>query len=342
MTTVYSPPDTTPHRDAQAAHVVCTTRLPPELLAALAAYRITQPDEDDGRLLRREEVLAAVADADAIINQSELKVDAALLAHAPRLRVAANIARGFDNLDLAAMTARGVWATNVPDAFTAPTAEVAFGLLLMVARRLAEGDRHVRAGEWTRFEPARWDGMCLVGKTLGLVGLGKIGAAMAARAAAFEMRVVYTQRVPAPDAPYPWLPLPELLAAAAVVSLHVPATPETARLINADAFARMKPGAILINTARGSVVDEVALVAALTSGRLGGAGLDVAEREPLLPDALRTLPNVVVTPHLGGGTVESRRAARECAIGNVAAVLRGKPPLTPVNTVAPRAHGGAA
>lgn len=321
--------------------VVSTTALPDDLLAPLFPARIVRGASDDGAPMRREDVLAAVADADAVLNQGELRVDAELLARAPRLRVVANVARGFDNLDLALMTARGVWATNVPAAFAAATAEVAIGLLLMVARRLAEGDRHVRAGAWTSFDPGRWDGITLVGKTLGLVGYGQIGRAVAVRARAFGMTVVHHRRSGADRAEAGWLPLADLLAGADAVSLHVPATPETFHLIDAAALRRMKPGALLINTARGSVVDEWALVGALRTGRLGGAGLDVAEHEPALhPDLLR-LENVVVTPHLGGGTVESRRAARAHAIANAAAVLHGGPPLSPLNAVPPRAADGA-
>jgi glyoxylate reductase len=287
--------------------------------------------EQEGVLMARAEVLAAVGGAIAIVNQGELGVDAELLDYAPNLRIVANIARGFDNLDLAAMTARGVWATNVPDAFAAPTAEVALALMLMVMRRLGEADRYVQAGEWTRFDPGRWDGATLVGKTLGLIGFGKIGQAVANRARAFGMEIIYTQRHRVDDSDATWLPLDELLARADIVSLHMPATPETFHMINAETLGRMKPGAVLINTARGSVVDECALVEALRRGHLGGVGLDVAEHEPRVHPALLAQRNVVITPHLGGGTVESRREARSWAIANVAAVLAGNAPLSPLN-----------
>jgi glyoxylate reductase len=315
-----------------AGRVLCTALLPNDLLPPLQSAIVVMAKQD-GVLMPRAEVLAAVSDADAIINQGELVIDVELLDHAPKLRIVANIARGFDNLDLAAMTARRVWATNVPDAFAAPTAEVALGLMLMVMRRLGEADRYVQAGEWTRFDPGRWDGATLAGKTLGLIGFGKIGQAVANRARAFGMEIVYSQRhhVDYPHAT--WTPLDELLARADVVSLHVPAMPETSRLINAESLARMKPGAVLINTARGSVVDECALVEALRSGRLGGVGLDVAEQEPRLHPGLLAHGNVVITPHLGGGTVESRREARSWAIANVAAVLAGNAPLSPLNEI---------
>lgn len=323
-------------RSPRAPVILSTSRLPDELLAPLGPVTMWQHQRADGSLMPREDVLAVLPDVDAIINQGELRVDAALLARGPRLRIVANISRGFDNLDLPQLTAYGVWATNVPGAFSAPTAEVALGLLLMVARRLAEADRFVRAGHWTRFDPGRWDGTTLVGKTIGLIGFGQIGREVAQRAAAFGMNVVFHCRTQWDLPPYRWLALDDLLAQSDVVSLHVPATPETHHLINAERLAKMKQRAILINTARGSVVDERALVAALQTGWLSGAGLDVVDHEPEVPPELRELANVVVMPHLGGGTVESRRAARELAIANVAAVLRGQPPLTPLNTVAVR------
>jgi glyoxylate reductase len=316
-----------------AGRIICTTKLDPEFFRHLDGYGIEMPELGAGITLDRETVLDLAGEAVAIISQGELRVDEELLGRAPKLRIAANIARGFDNLDLDAMTRHGVWGSNVPDAFTAPTAEVALGLILMVTRKLAESARFVRDGQWTSFEPGRWDGQTLVGKTLGLIGFGKIGQATAARAAGFGLRVIYHQRTRITAAGAEWAPLDELLRASDIVSLHVPATPQTRHLIDDAALAAMKPGAILINTARGAVVDEAALMRALQSGRLGGAGLDVTEFEPRVEEALRRQPNVVITPHLGGGTVESRRAARAHAIGNVAEVLAGRPPLSPLNTV---------
>lgn len=318
---------------ARPPRVLCTQRLPSDLLAPLAGASIVAPNGASGGLMRRDEVLAQLADVDAIVNQAELRVDTRLLAAAPRLRIVANIARGYDNFDLSLLTRRGVWATNVPDAFTIPTAEVALGLMLMVMRRLAEGARCVQDGAWRDFEPGRWDGWTLAGKTLGLVGHGQIARATAHRAEAFGMRVIHHRRTPDAAGAAAWRPLSELLREADVVSLHVPATPETFHLIDAAALALMKPGAILINTARGSVVDEAALIDALAAGHLAGAGLDVTEHEPTVPAALRAMPNVVITPHLGGGTHESRRAARQLAVANVAAVLRGHRPQTPLNEI---------
>jgi glyoxylate reductase len=313
------------------ACVICTTNLPADLLAPLQPAMIVHPAHPDDGPLAPTAVAAALPTARALITQGELRIDAALLDRAPQLRIVANIARGYDNLDLAALTARDIWATNVPAAFAPPTAEVALGLMLLVARRLAEADRYVQSGAWDRFEPGRWDGLTLAGKTLGIIGLGQIGQEVARRAEAFGMAITYYQRTHRDDVPYRWRPFDDLLRAADIVSLHVPAMPATYRLVDARALALMKPGAMLINTARGSVVDEAALVAALAAGRLHGAGLDVVEHEPHVASQLLGHPRVVITPHLGGGTVESRHAAREYAIANVAAVLRGQRPRQPLN-----------
>jgi glyoxylate reductase len=220
----------------------------------------------------------------------------------------------------------------VPDAFTASTAEVTIGLLLMVMRRMAEGDAYVRRGGWDRFVPGEWDGHTLVGKTIGIVGYGLIGKAVARRARAFDMNVIHHQRRNGADADAPWYPLDDLLEMSDVVSLHAPLTPETTHLMNRATLGKMKQGAVLINTARGRMVEEQALLEALESGHLGGAGLDVVEFEPAVGAALRERRDVVITPHLGGGTLESRRAAQKHAVGNVAAVLRGEPPVQPLNS----------
>lgn len=313
--------------------IICTTRLDSDLLEPLSGFRIVMPEQGDGFTFSRGEVVSLLGDTVAIINQTELKVDQELLAAAPTLKIVANIARGFDNLDLEALTRNGVWGTHVPDSFTAPTAEVTLGLLLMVTRKLAEAAAYVREGSWTSFEPGRWDGTLLEGKTLGLIGFGKIGQAVADRAKGFGLEIIYHQRSKADRSDAQWVPFDELLARSDVVSLHVPATRETRHLINDIALRTMKPGSILINTARGVVVEDDALLRAVESGHLSGAGLDVTEFEPRVADALRQHPNVVITPHLGGGTRESRRSAREHAIANVVNVLAGKPPLSPVNKI---------
>lgn len=308
--------------------VLVTLRIPkshivPELFDLADVVFATDP----AKSMPYAEVLAAIHDFDAILNQGELSVDAALIAAAPRLKVVANVAIGTDNLDKKALAIRGIRATNAPDAFTEATADVALGLLLATARKLAEGDRYVRTGQWEidGFHPARWEGMLLSGKVLGIVGFGAIGQAVARRAEAFGMRILFNRSQPDPDPRY--RELDRLIAEADVVSLHTQLTESTRHLIKAERLASMKPGAILINLARGKVVDEAALVAALQSGHLWGAGLDVFENEPAVHPGLLELPNVVLCPHVGGSAVEARRAARMLASENVLRVLRGEEPV---------------
>ncbi|HEY2389498.1 MAG TPA: D-glycerate dehydrogenase [Candidatus Binatia bacterium] len=312
------------------ARVLVTYPLPPEARALLQGTRVTtyrgpQP-------MPRDALAAALRRVDGALTLLTDRIDGAVLAGAPRLRVVANCAVGFDNVDLAAAAARGIVVTNTPDVLTEACADLAFALLLTTARRVAEGDRLVRAGRWRGWDPALLLGTEVHGATLGLVGLGRIGAAMARRARGFGMRVLYHQRHAAarPPAGATRVPLRRLLAAADFVSLHVPLTPATRRLIGARELGLMKPGAILVNTSRGAVVDEPALVHALTTGHLGGAGLDVFAREPRVPAALRRLSNVVLTPHVASATSATRTRMAVLAARNLAAVLAGRRPPTPV------------
>jgi lactate dehydrogenase-like 2-hydroxyacid dehydrogenase len=309
--------------------VLITHTLPDDLLQPLHGLAHVIMGPAGGRLMPRAEVLELAGTLTGIINQGELRVDQDFLARTPQLRIVANVAVGIDNLDTKLMAVQGVWATNAPDAYTEATADCTLGLLLALARRLHVADRFVRAGEWKRSEPGVWDGALLAGKTLGIVGYGRIGQAVAQRARAFGMKVIFNRRHQSNDAAY--RPLDQLLAEADVVSLHTPLTPATHHLINATSLEKMKPDAFLVNMARGPVVDEEALVHALQNQRLAGAALDVFEHEPDVHPALITLDNVVLSPHLGGGTYESRLSARTLSIANVVAALTGKRPLTPVN-----------
>lgn len=276
-----------------------------------------------------QELQQLLSDADAALTMLTDRVDAALLAACPRLRVAANMAVGFDNLDLAAGDAAGVWMTNTPGVLAETTADLTFGLLLAAARRIAESDRDTRAGGWDAWSPTAFLGADVHGAVLGIVGMGEIGTAMARRARGFGMRILYSGRAPKPAAESEFsatfLPLPDLLAQANFVSLHVPLTPATHHLIDRAALARMKPGAILVNTARGSVVDQDALIDALARGAIGGAALDVTDPEPLpLASPLFTFPNVVITPHIGSASVATRARMAEMAAENILAVLAGQ------------------
>ncbi|ABC81630.1 2-hydroxyacid dehydrogenase [Anaeromyxobacter dehalogenans] len=280
--------------------------------------------------LGRAELAAAVRDADVLVVTYLDRVDAPLLEGAPRLRHLASYGIGVNHLDLGACRARRLCVTNTPDVVTAATADHAWALLLAAARRVAEGDRVIRAGGWTSVDPAWMLGTEISGKTLGLVGFGRIGQAVAQRAAGFGMRVLYA----APrDAGFPGarrVELDELLAASDFVSLHVPLTPATEGLVDRARLARMKPGAILVNTARGQVVDDAALAEALASGRLAAAGLDVFRDEPRVPEAFLRLPNVVLTPHLGSGTRETRTAMTRMVLDEVLRVASGEAPRHPV------------
>lgn len=305
------------------------SRLLPEpvMAAARQRYRLTKEPPDrqatDGELRR------GFAQAEAAICTLSDRIDATVLSDAIRLKIVANYAVGYDNIDVAAASRRGIVVTNTPDVLTDATADLTWALLLAVARRVVEGDRWMRSGTWPGWAPTQMLGTDVTGKTLGIVGLGRIGRAVALRASGFRMPVVYTSRraCPAPSGAPPWteLPIDEVLRRSDFVSLHVPLTDSTRHLIGARELASMKSSSILINTSRGPVVDEAALVGALRSGTIAGAGLDVYEREPTMEKGLAELPNVVLLPHLGSATRETRIRMGLICLENVAAVLRGQP-----------------
>lgn len=250
------------------------------------------------------------------------------------LRVIANYGAGYDNIDVAAARARGIAVSNTPDVLTEATTELTWALILATVRRLREAERVARSGEWQGWEPSQLLGMGLSGKQLGIVGAGRIGREVGRRAAAFGMSLAYWSRHAhrewAAQAGARRLELPELLTSSDVVSIHLALTPDTVRLIDAAALRRMKPTAVLVNTARGDVIDEGALAAALRSGRLRAAGLDVYAEEPHIAEELRALRNVVLLPHVGSATEEARRAMWELAWANLLRGMRGEPLRTPV------------
>jgi len=263
------------------------------------------------------------------------KIDARMIADAPRLRVISNLGVGVDNIDLDAATRAGVAVGHTPGVLTDATADLAFGLLMAAARRIAEADRYVRAGKWRTWGPMTLLGRDVHSSTLGLIGFGAIGQAMARRATGFGMRVLYLEHQASKRSPGRGariagaigVRLPRLLAQSDFVSLHVPLTAETRHLIGAREFALMKPGAILINTARGAVVDQAAMTAALSSGQLGGAGLDVTDPEPIgRRDPLLRLDNVVITPHIGSASIVTRARMAAIAVDNVLEVFSGRVP----------------
>lgn len=291
----------------------------------------------------RDELLEVVAGRDALITMLTEQVDAALLAAAgPQLRIVANHAVGFDNVTLADCTDAGVLVSNTPDVLTETTADTAFALVLAAARRIGEGERLLRAHTPWIWGPLMMLGQDVHHKTIGIVGFGRIGQAVARRARGFGMDVLYTDAVRLPpeveaETGAERVELPELLARADVVSIHTNLTPETRHLFGAEEFRAMKPTAVLVNTSRGPVIDEAALAVALSNGEIFAAGLDVFEREPEVTEALFELENVVVIPHLGSATVDTRDAMGHVAVDNVFAALDGTRPPTLLN---PEAYTG--
>lgn len=283
----------------------------------------------------RHALLEGIRDAEAAICTLTERIDREVMEAAPRLRIVANCAVGFNNIDLEAAKARGVAVSNTPDVLTEATADLTWALLLATARRIPEGDEMVRKGDWTGWEPTQLLGLDVFGKSLGIVGMGRIGQAVAQRATGFNMTVRYCSRGQSPGSPglsgssldRRWTPvsLDELLGQSDFFSLHVPLTDETHHLIGAPELRRMRPTAVLINTSRGPVVDEAALVEALREGRLAGAGLDVYEQEPALHPGLRALRQVVILPHLGSATLSTRIRMGMLCVENVLAALDGRP-----------------
>ncbi|TAJ34950.1 MAG: D-glycerate dehydrogenase [Nitrospirae bacterium] len=308
--------------------------LPPPVMAVLTErFRLVAqpgPLPPEKKSLRK-----GLEEAEAAICTLTEQIDREALHAAPRLRVIANYAVGYNNIDLDAAKERGIVVTNTPDVLTEATADLAWALLLATARRIPEGHGLVQQGAWTGWEPTQLLGADVYEKTLGIVGMGRIGNAVARRAAGFRMPVLYCSRkAPAPSNSAPsWrhLSLQEVLSESDFVSLHVPLTPDTRHLIGAAELRLMRPTAFLINTSRGPVIDEAALVDALREHRLAGAGLDVYEQEPALHPGLRSLTQVVTLPHLGSATLSARVRMGMVCIENIRAVLEGRPAPNRVN-----------
>jgi len=283
----------------------------------------------------REEVLRRVKDKEALVCLLTEKVNDELLQAAPKLKIAANVAVGFDNIDLVACTKRGVVATNTPGVLDDTTADFAWTLLMAVARRLGEADALARSGNWKGWDLDQLVGTDVWGKTLGIVGFGRIGRAMARRANGFQMKTIYTDAVRAgasveKELGAEYRDMNALLAEADFISVHTPLLPETRGLFNAEKFGRMKPTAFLINTSRGPVVNEEDLVAALENGKIAGAALDVFEKEPAIHPGLRRA-NVVLAPHIASASLETRAKMACMAAENVVALLQGRQPANVLN-----------
>ena len=308
--------------------------LPQEALMLIPS-EVSIDYNDSLAALSKPELIARLRGKDGLICHIISSIDDEVLAAAPTVKVVANVAVGYNNIDVAAAHRRGVVVTNTPDVLTETTADFAWALLMATARRVVEADRFARSGQWHRWQ---WDllwGADVYGKTLGLVGFGRIGRAVARRALGFNMRVLYQDAVRADAAVERELSvsrneLEAVLREADFVSLHTPFLPETHHLMNERTLRLMKKSAILVNASRGPVVDEAALVRALQEGWIAGAGLDVFEEEPMIHPGLIPLTNVVLAPHIASASSDTRVAMAMLAVRNCLAVLEGKPPLTPV------------
>jgi len=310
-------------------NILVTRKLPASVLSKLRETAQVEVYTGEAAIAPAE-LCSRIADKDALVWLPTDAIDRTVIDAAPRLKAIANVAIGYSNIDVPYAKSRGIVVTDTADVLTESVADFTWALILAITRRLSEGERLVRRGEWKGWALDLMLGAELRGKQLGLVGVGRIGRAVAARASAFGMPVAYTSRRPIDFAGAESMPLDRLLLTSDVVSLHVPLTPETRHLIDKRALTRMKRSAYLINTARGPVVDEEALAWALHHHLLAGAALDVYEDEPAVHPDLLSLENVLLVPHLASGTIETRTAMAALAADNVLAVLAGHPPLTPV------------
>ncbi|MEW6325489.1 MAG: D-glycerate dehydrogenase [Nitrospirota bacterium] len=315
--------------------VFVTRALPDVVTAALRARFQLEVNRRD-RPLSREELLRGMTLADGMIAMLSDAIDGRMIESAPRLRIIANYAVGYNNIDLEAANRRGIAVTNTPGVLTETTADLAWALILAAARRLPEGEKLARSGRWTGWAPTQLIGGDVHGKTLGIIGMGRIGQAVARRAHGFSMTVLYYQRhrLAAPAERrlrVQYCSLTPLLRRSDFVSLHLPLNDASRHLIDRKALRLMKPTAYLINTARGPVVDESALIEALERKQIAGAGFDVYEREPHIPARLRRLKNVVLLPHLGSSSVETRQRMGMMVLDNLAAFFAGQRPPNQVN-----------
>ncbi|MEO1470431.1 MAG: D-glycerate dehydrogenase [Pseudomonadota bacterium] len=309
--------------------VICTRKWPERVEAAMTeAFDCTLNTADEA--MSAEALSQALNDYDAVCTTVTDKVGADILAAPGRARVLGQFGVGFNNIDIDAARAAGLTVTNTPGVLTDATADIALTLLLNVCRRTYEGEQMLRAGAWTGWRPTQLMGLGPQGKTLGIIGMGRIGKAMAKRCVhALDMKVVFYDAFPVADAGVPATQLEtieEVLAAADIVSLHCPGGGDNIHLMNAARFAAMKPGSVIVNSARGDIIDETALIAALRSGHLAGAGLDVFEREPAVTEALMTMNNVCLLPHLGSATIETREAMGFTVLRNLEAFFAGQEP----------------
>jgi glyoxylate reductase len=317
--------------------VLVTGIIPDEVMSLIKEEHEVESNEDD-HPIARDRLLQGVQDKEGLLCMITDEVDEELVDKAPRLKMVANFGVGFNNIDVAAATKRSILVSNTPGVLTDATADTAFALILATARRVVEGDKKTRQGEFRFWAPFHFLGREVTGKTLGIIGLGRIGKAVARRAAGFEMKILYNNRTrlnasEEKSLGVTYVNMDTIIKTSDFISLHVPLTDETHHLINQQTLARMKPGAYLINTSRGPVVDEKALLEALKNGIIAGAGLDVYEDEPELTPGLAELSNVVLLPHVGSATLETRTRMAQLAAENLLAGLRGEKPPNCLNWV---------
>jgi glyoxylate reductase len=311
---------------------VVTGNIPVEWTGKLSSVSeiIIWPGEKEF-LMPRDYLIRILPEVDAIVNTADVKADAELLKHASKLKIIVNASIGYDNLNIEELTKRGIWACNSPGFFNYPVAEYIIAGMLILSRRFGEADRFVRQGKWNSFEPGRWDGRSLREMSLGIIGMGAIGMELMKLAQGFGMEVRYfdinNQTQPG------FTNLDELLAKSDFVSVNVPLTQTTRHMVNHDFINKLKEDAVLINTSRGSIVKQDVLIKALQSGRIKGAILDVFENEPQVPDALKKLENVFLTPHIAGGTKSARKKCMESVFMNVYNVLTGSGPVNQLNNI---------
>jgi glyoxylate reductase len=316
---------------------ILITRLIPQAGIDLLQETCDLEINTEDRPMARAELLARVADKQGVLGQMVDRIDAEFFEAAKALKGYANYAVGFDNIDVAEATRRKIPVSNTPGVLTLATAEAAWALLFAVARRVVETDKIMRSGTWPGWGPMQFHGLEVTGKILGIVGAGRIGTAMALMSKGFRMKVLYTNtsgqenQTLKSELGARLVPLDELLADSDFISIHTPLTPSTKHLFRAETFARMKPSAILLNTARGPVIKEDDLVAALRARRIAGAGLDVYELEPRMTEGLADLDNAVLTPHIGSATTSSRRGMALLAARNLLAMLQGERPESCLN-----------
>jgi glyoxylate reductase len=323
-----------------AADILTSQRFPDEVVAPFA-QRFAIDQGPPGGLMPYTEMVERAAGCRALLPTSIDRVDDALLAQAPSLRIVANVGVGYNHIDVAAATRRGIWVTNTPGVLTDSTADLTMALLLGTLRRLSDASEHVRHGHWTANRQDLFWGSDPRGMTLGILGLGAIGQAVARRVAPFGMRVIYHKRTRLAadledELHATYVSFDELIETSEVLTLHVPLTDATRGCIGRREFARMRQGVFIVNTSRGAVIDEPALIEALQGGQVAGVGLDVTATEPAVPSTLREHPRALILPHIASATRQTRGGMMRMALDNAAAVLDGKPPINPVNDVPSR------